>query len=139
MAVRRDLIIEAGSTERWSFTWRQPPLAATPDVLGTPWDLNSASARMQIRTKPDRRGEVLLELTSHTGNGITLGGTNGFVIIALTPEQTAALSKRRAFYDLFITLGNGEVHKVMGGRIKVEPNVTAPSTGIEPAYGRGIH
>lgn len=89
---------------------------------------------MQIRTKRDDTGRVLLELSDHTGSGITLGGSNGFVIIEISPEQTfSLLPVRRAFYDLFITLANGEVHKVMGGRIKVEPNVTAPSTGIAPA------
>ena len=133
MAVRRDLIIEAGSTERWSLTWRQPvPPEAPEGTLGVPHDLNSATARLQIRTKPHRKGILLLELTEHTGNGIVLGGSTGVIVLQLAPEQTSALVKRRAFYDLFVTLANGDVHKVMTGHIKIEPNVTAPSTGIEP-------
>lgn len=133
MAVRRDLIIEAGSTERWSLVWRQPPLASTPTGMpGDPYDLNSATARLQIRTKPHRQGQLLLELTEHTGNGLVLGGTSGEIVIILTAAQTSALLRRRVFYDLFVTLANGDVHKVLYGHMKVEPNVTAPSTGIDP-------
>lgn len=114
-----NLTVEAGAT----FTER-----ATPS--GTPWDLTNYSARAMARvTYPAT--ETLFSLTD--GAGITLGGTDGWVQVDLTSEQTTAIGEALAFveatvvWDLELVLDGSDpedVTRFAQGVVTVSPEAT---------------
>lgn len=120
-AAHFDLALEQGTTYSQQITWRQPN---NPDgTPGAPMDLTGATAHMQIRTaNANSGGTVLQDLTN--GNGLVLGGVNGTITINLTAGQTGALTTARAVYDLYVTLSNGTVNRLLEGSVTVDPTVT---------------
>lgn len=103
--------IELVRGDSWSgvkVRWRDG--AGDPVVL--------ASARMQIRQSADA-ATVELELTD--GDGLTID-SDQYVVPAITPVQSAALVSGR--WDLEVTSESGEVRTLLGGAVKVTPDVT---------------
>jgi hypothetical protein len=86
------------------------------DTNGDPVPL--ASALMQVRLSPDA-DEVLLELTD--GDGLTID-SDQYVTPAITPAQSANL--RSGHYDLQVTSTSGGVLTLIGGPVKVTPDVS---------------
>lgn len=117
----KDISIEAGSTFRLSLEWRQPgPDEATQ---GPPYDLTGASAQMQIRQRVG--SPVLVDLDTGPGDGITLSGATGLIDVLIPWDVTAALTVRKAVYDLFITFPHSQGReKVLKGKVTVDPAVT---------------
>jgi hypothetical protein len=93
--------------------------AETPPV---PYDLTGWSAALQIRQhRPG--GEVLIELTD--GHGITFtDAEEGQLQVRLTAAQTAALPAGSHSYDLIGTSTAHVVHRILQGRLKIDPATT---------------
>lgn len=112
-----NLHIDQGSTYLAQFAWKTGTAESS-----TPVDLTGSSARMQIRETIDSP-DVLLELSTDNG-GITLGTTDGLVTISIPFEDTAAMTFRKARYDLEITMPDATVRRLMKGSVHVSFEVT---------------
>lgn len=124
-----------GTTVRRSFIWYPPESVVlgadgvVTQVVGSPYDLTDAVARMQIRKRPG--APVIATLTSAPDGGITLGGSSGDVDFELTASETEGWPVRGSLYslayDLEVTLADGTVHRVVEGAVIVSPDVTRPA------------
>ena len=104
--------IEQGATFSRTLTWT--------DEDGAAIDLTGYSARMKV--KYHRRDQTaLLELTN--GDGITLGGAAGTIIITISAADTAAIDWTEAVYDLELVSG-AVVTRLLQGTITVDQEVT---------------
>lgn len=90
------------------------------DGDGVAIDNTTATAAMTIR---DASGEIVLTLDET--DGITLGGTNGFVDVEITPAQSAAFALQRHTYNLDINTGS-ETRPLAYGKITVRDNANIP-------------
>lgn len=108
-----DLTIYQGATFRLQFYWRDS------DEVGI--DLSGYTARMQVRASV-RATTTMLELTTENG-GITLGNDGG-VLLFLSDEATAALTRRSGVYDLELEAGDGTVTRLLQGSVEISPEVT---------------
>jgi hypothetical protein len=113
------LVVYQGATFDVTFTWRQP--VVSPATVGTPVDLSGYTARMQIRQSVAST-DTLLELTTEDG-GITLGGTDGTITLAIDAADTAAVTWTSGVWDLEMVIGDS-VTRLLYGRIKVSKEVT---------------
>jgi hypothetical protein len=129
-AQTKNLYLEQGATLRRGFTYYPRSSVEVGEdgdvtVIGPPYDLTLASARMQIRRKPG--GEVLISLTSVDG-GIVLGGVAGTVDIVIDEETSEALPVKpreyQASYDLEIQFPSGDVDRVIEGTVLISPDIT---------------
>jgi hypothetical protein len=68
---------------------------------GTPVNITSYTAALQIRSLPSS-AEAVLTLTTANG-GITITGSTGLVAIHATATQTRAIDEGSYYYDLEIT------------------------------------
>lgn len=84
-----------------------------------PVDLTGYTAAMQLRAKPS--SAAVLSLTS--GNGITLGGDEGTIVVSITASQTAAIAAGAYYYDLELTL-NDTVTRLIQGQFLLTPEIT---------------
>lgn len=88
---------------------------------GDPTDLTGCTAL--FRVWEDGNPPVLrLSLTSASGGGITINGSDGEIIIRMTAAQTATV-RRDARYSLRLTWPDGEVNWLIRGRLSVIPEV----------------
>ncbi len=111
-----NIIIEQGATFRLRLTLKLP---GDPE----PMDLSGHIARMQIRAKVASE-EILYSLTTENG-GITLGGLAGTVDLFISDEDTAAMRFKSGVYDLELeAVPNGDVIRVIEGRVQLSPEVT---------------
>ena len=111
---RLDMSCYQGASFDYTLTWQ---------TGGTPVNLSGYSARMQVRDGFDG-GSAIVNLTS--GTGITLGGTAGTIVVALTPTQTAAIDATPSgqyVYDLELVSGS-TVTRLVEGLFTVSPEVT---------------
>lgn len=109
-----DFDIEQGATLIRPFRWR--------DGEGTPIDMTGCKARMQCRPTVSS-GNVLLQLTTENG-GIELDPTDGLITLTFTAEMTAAITWKKAKYDLEIVAADGVVVRLLQGVIHVSREVT---------------
>jgi hypothetical protein len=116
-----DLALEQGATYRRLLLWRHPSADGT--TPGPTYDLTDCTAHMQIRP---RVGDptVLVDLTDE--DGINLGGTAGTIEIVISAAQTMAIAVLKAVYDLYVHFPNGDVVKVLDGKVAITPTVTSP-------------
>ncbi len=106
--------LNQGATYSKQFVWK--------DGSGTPVNLTSYTARMQVRqsvSAPD----VLLELTTENGR-ISLGGALGTINLTLTAAVTAPIAWRRGRYDLELIAPDGAVTRFLEGQVVVSREVT---------------
>lgn len=95
------------------------PAVLTWKIDGSPVDLTSYSARMDVRKRP--QSDVILALTE--GSGITLGGSAGTITLDVSAEDTAAITPGQYVYDL--ELYNGDyVKRLIQGTVSVSAEVT---------------
>ena len=109
-----DITLYRGSTFRQTLTWK--------DQNGTAINLTGWTARLQGR-KSIPSDTPFITLTTENG-GITLGGAAGTIELYITHMATAALVDDIGSYDLELIAGNGDVTRLMMGRILVDPDVT---------------
>ena len=111
---RLDMSCYQGASFDYTLTWQ---------TGGTPVNLSGYTARMQVRDGYDG-GSAIVSLTS--GTGITLGGTAGTILVALTATQTAAIDATPSgqyVYDLELVSGS-TVTRLVEGTFIVSPEVT---------------
>jgi hypothetical protein len=87
---------------------------------GEPWDLSTASAKMQVRESED--GALVTELS--TANGRISLDENGGVEAVLTAGETDGLPVGSWVYDLNLTEYGGDTYKLLRGRFVVRQEVT---------------
>lgn len=90
---------------------------------GVPIDLTGYTARMQIREMVESP-DMLMQLTSELGGGITIVGATGTMSLLITDSVTAAITWRWAVYDLEIESASGETTRLLKGEVEVSPEVT---------------
>lgn len=86
-----------GATFDYQLTW---------NLAGTPVNLTTYSARMQVRQTYDSTA-VALSLTS--GSGITLGGTAGTIFLEASATTTAGVASGQYVYDLELVTASSAV------------------------------
>jgi hypothetical protein len=77
---------------------------------------------MQARIGTDSPA-LELELTTENG-GLTLGGVDGTVTLYMSHTDTAALGFVSAVYDLELVLPDGDVIKLVSGKIALVKEVS---------------
>jgi hypothetical protein len=88
-----------------------------------PVNLAGYTALMQIRpqlSSPDT--DIILELDE--SSGITLGGSEGSVLIEIDAATTATLNFASAVYDLELVSPTGVVTRLMEGKVTLRKEVT---------------
>ncbi len=110
-----DIKIHQGADRKWSLFFFDSNSAILP--------LTSYSCAMDIRLTEDDP-VALLSLTSSPAAGITITAAAGQIDFAITAAQTAAFKFKRAFYDIKVTSGSGEVKYFFKGEIKLTRRVT---------------
>lgn len=106
-----DIELKQGTTQRLAFK-------ATSG--GVPMDFTGCNFRMQIRRNA-RDANVLLELADDNGK-ITVAGDT-FTLIFL-PADTVGAVWTSGVYDLEITFANGDVMRVLEGKVSLSLEVT---------------
>lgn len=112
---RLNLNCYQGATFDYTLTWQSG---------GSAVNLTGYSGRMQVRETYDS-SSTIVSLTS--GTGITLGGTAGTILLALSATQTAALDATPSgqyVYDLELVSGSGYVTRLVEGNFTIYPEVT---------------
>lgn len=114
MAAEFDLNIDQGTTFRITFRWEagEPP---------TPVDLTGCSALMHIRA---RVRDALPAVVASTANGKLTLGASGNIDLVLTVADTTLLTMKEGVYDLEVTMANGDVERLVSGKVFVSPQVT---------------
>jgi hypothetical protein len=107
-----NIVAEQGST----FT-----LQFTIDTDGTPWNLTSYTAAMQVRPFVESTTKIF-DLTN--GSGITLGGVTGTVTVSISAQNMGNAPAGRHVYDLELTSSGNEVTKILAGTFVITPEVT---------------
>ena len=111
------LEIDKGSTFRHTVTWKSGPTGS--EVLV---DLTDAAARMQIRSDVTH-DSILHDMTTENG-GITLGGVAGTIELYISDTDSTAFTWTKGVYGLEIILANGEVRRLLRGKIKAFDETT---------------
>jgi hypothetical protein len=109
-----DLVAYQGASWDYTLTW---------NTGGTPVNLTSYTARMQVRETYDSTGTIL-SLTS--GTGITLGGTAGTIYLEASATTTAGFDgtpNKQFLYDLELESA-GVVTRLVEGTFTINPEVT---------------
>ena len=111
-----NLVADQGSTFSRTIVWRDP--------AKTPIHLTGYTARMQIRPTTSS-STVTKELTTENG-GITLGSTNGQIVLYISDEDMANIDEDKYVYDLELLgpTANTYVYKVLYGNFVVRSEVT---------------
>jgi hypothetical protein len=113
VAVSYNVTIDQGATWYLNVEYDNPN--------GTPVNLTSYTAALQIRSLPESATAVL---SLSTGSGITITGATGLVAITATATQTRAIDEGTYYYDLEITSPAGVVTRLVQGQAVVTPEVT---------------
>lgn len=112
-----DINIEQGATLRLPLVWKTGAPAVPVDVTGY-------TARMQIRSQITA-ADALVDISSTpTVQGhINVGTTDGAVEVVISASATATLTGK-GVYDLEVVAPNGDVTRLVQGKVAVSPNVT---------------
>lgn len=97
-------------------TFSKRLIRLTGDGNSPPEDLTGWSATLTLYDSTDHT-TVLLTLTS--GDGITLGTTEGTIDLFIPASTTGALDWRTAVYDLRMTQPDGTVEALLYGSFSV--------------------
>jgi hypothetical protein len=108
-----NIVADQGATFTRTFTWNDPS--------GTPMNLTGYTARMQVRQRYVSTSPVL-SLTSPSG-GITLGTTNGQIVVTASATVMAGISAGDYRYDLELVSGS-VVTRLLMGSFTVKAEVT---------------
>lgn len=111
-----NLVADQGSTFSRTIVWRDP--AKKPILLG------GYTARMQIRPSTSS-STVIKQLTTENG-GITLGASNGQIVLYISDEDMANIDEDKYVYDLELLgpTANTYVYKILYGNFVVRSEVT---------------
>jgi hypothetical protein len=113
MAVQYIVEIDQGADWFFNVTYENP--------AGTPVNLTSYTAALQLRSLPESTTAVL---SLATGSGITITGAAGLVAVHATAAQTGAIIAGDYYYDLEVTSPQGVVTRLVQGQAVLNPQVT---------------
>lgn len=126
MAGLINLEIERNASFSHTFYWKSRD--------GSAVDLTGATALLQIRAEQSTTADHKASIASYTLPvagptpwfvGIDITALEGKILVTLSPSDTNEISEGNWWYDLKITLQGGEVHRLVQGRMKVDPAVSA--------------
>lgn len=116
-----NLVIYQGASLQHTWTWVYGPDEETAE----PVDLTSATARAQVRRTRASR-DVLLDLSTEGGELVL--SALGEIRLHVPGDITAALPTLpvgvRAFWDLEIVWPDGDICRLLQGRVTISPEVT---------------
>lgn len=107
------ILTDGGATFSRQLTWK--------DETGTPVNLTSYTARMQLRTAV-QNDSMVLELSTSNGR-ISLGGSAGTIDLTITAADMTTLVPTKYVYDLELINGT-VVTRLVQGTFTVRPEVT---------------
>jgi hypothetical protein len=113
--LKYNLVIDQGATFERVLMWK----AGTP---AGPVIFTGCTARAQIRGAIEDT-TPLLELTTENGR-LSLGSTDGKLVITISAVDTAKLPENGGVYDLELVYPDGRVRRLMQGLVVVRPEVT---------------
>lgn len=93
------------------------------------FDLNGYSVAMQLRTAT-YAPEAIDTLTSANGR-LVVDADAGKITVIFPHDITEAYPPRTFVYDVEITNFEGEISRILSGRIKVTPEVTRVSSEVQ--------
>ncbi len=108
-----DILAPQGATFNETFTYK---------LGGSPVNLTSYTARMQVRKTPSSDIKIL-DLTTENG-AITLGGVAGTITVNVTATAMAAVQANKYRYDLEVVSAGGVVTRLLEGVFLVTAEVT---------------
>jgi hypothetical protein len=114
MAVSYNTVIDQGADWYLTVTYENPN--------GTPINLTSYTAALQLRSLPSDTTAVLTLTTANGGIAIT--AATGVVAIHATANQTRVIDDGVYYYDLEITSPLSVVTRLVQGQVVVSPEVT---------------
>lgn len=118
VAAVKDLFIEQGAVFKFIFHWHRE----TPEGTSSPVNITGYSTRMQIRK--GQKQPILVEANSENGYLTILDPLEGSVQLYLPATETDKLSAKSCVYDIELIESGGDVHRVLKGKITVDPNIT---------------
>lgn len=107
-----NFVCPQGATFSKELTW---------SIDDSPVDLTTYSAKMQVREKYTSTTKIL-DLSSSNGD-ITLGGTDGTILIEINADTTSSLIAKEYVYDLQLE-SSSVVTRLIEGKFIVSPEVT---------------
>jgi hypothetical protein len=108
-----NLNVDQGMTYSRRFVWK---------INRNPVNLTGYVAALIIGTgSSSSRG---LTITSNEGQGIVLGGSEGTILVTLTPSQTSSLQAGKHSYALELTSPGGVKTRILRGLVINEPRAT---------------
>ena len=117
MADLYHIVIAQGDTYQLNITWS--------DSEGTPVNLTSYTARMDVRTNVESSETLLTSQGASPTISLTLGGIAGTILLVISAANTAALlATSRGVYDLELVSNANVVTKILRGNVTVLPEVT---------------
>jgi hypothetical protein len=88
----------------------------------SPISLDGYSGRMHIRDYVT--SSVIIETLTTENGQMTITPASGRVDILLSPAETAALAVKKYVYDIELESPEGEVTKVLSGKLTVRAEIT---------------
>lgn len=117
-AANFDLALEAGATYKLALAVKNGPTQASPAL-----DLTGWTPRMQIRRDARALG-VVLDCRPTNGRISVTDPTQGTILLSIPADDTARLDLADAVYDVIIEHSNGEVRRLLQGKVTVSAAVT---------------
>jgi hypothetical protein len=114
VAAKHSLKMEQGATFSRTFV--------LTDDVGTPIDLTSYIARMQIRPSVTSTSTILDAST--LGSYMTIGSTDGKISLTVPATVTSTYTTIDSVYDLEIESPSAIVTRLLEGSVKLTLNVT---------------
>jgi hypothetical protein len=107
-------VIEKGATYRHTLTWT--------DSTGTAINLTDCTAKLQVRASA-ASSTIILELSS-ANTRIIITPLLGKIELYVSSTDTMALSGLGGVYDLEIYFANGDITRLVEGKVTFKPEVT---------------
>ena len=109
-----DILVDQGATLNRAFFLK--------DSAKQPLDLSGYTARMHVREF--RNSANIIEILTTENDQIVLDELDGRVDILLTPSETEALEAKNYVYDLELESSEGDVTKIVSGKLTVRSEIT---------------
>jgi hypothetical protein len=93
----------------------------TVSTDGSPWNLSTYSARMQVRAFTSST-DKLLDLSEALGDIVL--NASGRVVITVSASRMAGVVEGKHYYDVELVSAGNEVTRILEGRFVVRPEVS---------------
>lgn len=111
--ITKDFVVPQGVTYPIKMRWTN---------AGVPIALSGATVRAQLRKQYDAT-EVDIDATIANGKAF-IENTDWYFGFTLLPADTNTIESTTYFYDIVVTLADGDVTRAMQGKITLTPRVT---------------